>query len=331
MPRFLRDYVNTPLPAPYQLWRRFGLAFILFLYTWLIGMLILSQTSPSVPWLMKGWSAATILWPYSFSFFLLSEAWGRFQERTVLHTWTLSLLSFIFSYFVLYRGYALVSTVYPETEWREFLSLGPIWFGATIFVIQPKILRQNSINLHLIHDANLWLEHHPIPNRVHQYQLQFSGSSARLLPPVVEETPTETIVLNPPTLPPPQAPLEEKQSKQVTVSDGGEVYILNVLDITHVSVEEHYCQIFLNPEKEQSPIQARVPLKELMKQLPQDLFIQIHRSHVANALFASKVNKQPGTHQLSLCDNQFNLPISRRKVSIVLLFLKEFALQNREL
>lgn len=53
-------------------------------------------------------------------------------------------------------------------------------------------------------------------------------------------------------------------------------------DITHVTVEDHYCRLFQIKDDEVVSHMLRIPLKRLESKLSRDHFTRIHRSHIVN-------------------------------------------------
>ncbi len=90
-------------------------------------------------------------------------------------------------------------------------------------------------------------------------------------------------------------------------------------NISHISVEEHYCRIFTkNEEGRLDSIEVRSPLKELLKQLPVSSFMQVHRSHVVNLAYVTHIDKRYSTYEVSLNNGETRLPLSRRRTVEIL-------------
>lgn len=90
---------------------------------------------------------------------------------------------------------------------------------------------------------------------------------------------------------------------------GGESIPLN--DITHITVEDHYCRInYSNGNRPKSKM-IRLPLKEMLLKLPQNHFVRIHRSHVVNTTHVSRIKKIGRDHKAVISHTGTELPISR--------------------
>ncbi len=87
--------------------------------------------------------------------------------------------------------------------------------------------------------------------------------------------------------------------------------------ITHVSVEDHYCRVFYARGEKLHNVMVRLTLKDLMRELPEASFQQIHRSHMVNLRHASGIQKRGRTHNLVLGRFALELPISRYRLAQV--------------
>lgn len=85
--------------------------------------------------------------------------------------------------------------------------------------------------------------------------------------------------------------------------------------ITHVSVEDHYCRIFYARGEKLDNVMVRFPLKEILQELPEANFQQIHRSHLVNLRHASGIQKKGRAHKLVLNGFDLELPISRYRLA----------------
>ncbi|MCB2191895.1 MAG: LytTR family transcriptional regulator [Deltaproteobacteria bacterium] len=84
--------------------------------------------------------------------------------------------------------------------------------------------------------------------------------------------------------------------------------------ITHVSVEDHYCRVFYAKGEKLENVMVRLALKDIMQELPEASFQQIHRSHLANFRHASGIHKKGRAHKLVLSRFDLELPISRYRL-----------------
>lgn len=99
-------------------------------------------------------------------------------------------------------------------------------------------------------------------------------------------------------------------------------------DITHVSVEDHYCRInYANGDRLKSEM-IRLPLKEMLSKLPREHFLQIHRSHVVNAGHISGLTRNGRDHKVVLHGFDLELPVSRSRFKDLHPHLKGAGISN---
>lgn len=99
--------------------------------------------------------------------------------------------------------------------------------------------------------------------------------------------------------------------------------------ITHVSVEDHYCRIFFTKEDGLGNLLVRLPLKNILQELPESSFLQIHRSHLVNLGHASGIIKKGRANNLALGRLALELPISRYRLAQVHARLQEKGAASR--
>ncbi len=84
-------------------------------------------------------------------------------------------------------------------------------------------------------------------------------------------------------------------------------------NITHITVEDHYCRVNYSTGNGLKSKMIRLPLKEMLLKLPQDYFIKIHRSHVVNSDHVSRLKKKGRDHKVVLRNVGVELPLSRSR------------------
>jgi len=84
-------------------------------------------------------------------------------------------------------------------------------------------------------------------------------------------------------------------------------------DITHVTVEDHYCRVNYTSGQGLKSEMIRLPLKEMLHKLPDDHFLRIHRSHVVNREHISRLARCGRDHKVVLHGVDVELPISRSR------------------
>lgn len=89
--------------------------------------------------------------------------------------------------------------------------------------------------------------------------------------------------------------------------------VINLADITHVTVEDHYCRVNYSTGNGLKNVMLRLPLKEMMLKLPPEHFLQIHRSHVINLGRISRLTRDGREHKVALAGFDVELPVSRHR------------------
>ena len=88
---------------------------------------------------------------------------------------------------------------------------------------------------------------------------------------------------------------------------------IDLADITHVTVEDHYCRVNYNSSQGLKSEMIRLPLKEMLHKLPGDHFLHIHRSHVVNREQISRIARYGRDHKVVLQGIDVELPVSRSR------------------
>ncbi len=95
----------------------------------------------------------------------------------------------------------------------------------------------------------------------------------------------------------------------------GEDLSLNPALIIRVESNENYCHVLVAPDEEQNEhcYMARITLNEVANQLPESLFLQVHRSHIVNFTYVSSLVRQDRNYKLRLTNGD-NIPVSRSRI-----------------
>jgi hypothetical protein len=88
---------------------------------------------------------------------------------------------------------------------------------------------------------------------------------------------------------------------------------ISLADITHITMEDHYCRVSYAAEDRLKNVLIRLPLKEMISQLPVEHFLQTHRSHVVNLAHVSHLAKLGRERKLVLNRFPVELPVSRHR------------------
>jgi LytTr DNA-binding domain-containing protein len=98
---------------------------------------------------------------------------------------------------------------------------------------------------------------------------------------------------------------------QLDGANGGGAIAL--ADVTHISVEDHYCRVTYSTGDGLKNQMIRMPLKEMMSRLPPEHFLQTHRSHVVNLGHVSRLAKSGRDHKVVLNRFDVEVPVSRSR------------------
>ena len=104
--------------------------------------------------------------------------------------------------------------------------------------------------------------------------------------------------------------------------------VIALSDITHVTMEDHYCSVNYTTGNGLKSELIRLPLKEMLRKLPETHFLHIHRSHVVNTRHIERLSKSGRDHKVILKCNEIELPISRSRFKDLLPRMKAVGICN---
>lgn len=114
--------------------------------------------------------------------------------------------------------------------------------------------------------------------------------------------------------------LKKERKTDLLILNNGETRI-DMNRIINLSMEDHYARIHWVENSKEKQILIRITLKEAMKKLSTDRFVQIHRSHVVNLSHVKEIARNKNSWVALIGQKQ--LPISKRRLQQVQeLFLK---------
>lgn len=106
---------------------------------------------------------------------------------------------------------------------------------------------------------------------------------------------------------------DKVEEEPVFFKMNGAVIKLKTTQITFIKSLQNYIEVHLENQK---PIIIHQTLLKTLEQLPNHIFIQIHRSYIVNMMYAKKMEG------LNLIVHETSLPISRSKRSVVMEIFK---------
>lgn len=304
-----RDFLATPLP-PHPFSERF---YLYIKITFLIGLTcsVVLQFKDDFSFsfgLFYAWAVVAVSFGMAqwileegYLFLLRKQGKGELPRKLGVE-WLMTFFNFLVGYGI-FLGLSdfLIPLVYPEygfiiqgiRTWELFFRILPLWFFISFLLYQLEAKKVLASNLEQAQSINRLLE---------QKNREFA--------------------------PTPKTPESYSSSHQelpkFTISRNNETEVLNPETISHISVEEHYSRIFVKTAQALEEIEVRLSLKDALKKLPADSFIQIHRSHVINLAHVSHIQQNARSYQIFMGNQKAMLPISRHRVPQVLPVLQEF-------
>jgi len=225
----------------------------------------------------------------------LLPAWGAYKKRSVRKQWliwTIGLLvgfvlqrTMVFGLIIHYAPEVIgYFTEHPKTRLSNFellLYLTPYWCLVMYIAMRIALSKQRIIDqarsLMVLPDGQK--KGSPEPLRVNQPEEGKKGLLAGSLS-------------------------WENENGNVSVP---------LADITHITVEDHYCRVNYSTGEGLKSKMIRLPLKEMLPKLPQDHFIKIHRSHVVNSAHVSRLKRKGRDHKVVMRNVEVELPLSRSR------------------
>jgi two-component system, LytTR family, response regulator len=110
-----------------------------------------------------------------------------------------------------------------------------------------------------------------------------------------------------------------KQCK-ITLRDNNNIEVLDFKDIYFIEAQGSYSRIVFCKNNATREIMMSTSIAEYEEILPEDMFFRIHRSYLINCLQVNKITKDESN--LIILKNDQTLPVSRRRFSLLLEFLK---------
>lgn len=106
-------------------------------------------------------------------------------------------------------------------------------------------------------------------------------------------------------------------SSLVEIQSGKKVLTLDANRINCISVDDHYCSIYVDEEGGQVRHDVAQSLTEVEKLMPPQ-FIRVHRSHIVNLERANSVWREDRNLRLRVGDQGLEVPVSRNRSNTVL-------------
>lgn len=239
---------------------------------------------------------------YSFCIFAADTAthyfispWGAFNKRCVGKQWIIWTIGLIVG-FIIQRTMVNGLIIHYAPEVIDY------------FIVHPEV-RLSHFQL-LLYLTPYWCFVMFITMRIAlaKQRIQDQAGSLMVLPEKHRNATPDSLLANP----------VEKNKKGLPEgrlnwsNETGDTSIL-LANITHITVEDHYCRINYSAGSSFKSKMIRLPLKEMLLKLPQDHFIKIHRSHVVNKAYVLNLKKKGRDHKIVMKDAGVELPVSRSR------------------
>jgi hypothetical protein len=109
-----------------------------------------------------------------------------------------------------------------------------------------------------------------------------------------------------------EAPVSPTESQQRWVLEDGK-HVFSLSRVTHISMEDHYARIhWVEEDGKEALTLIRMTMKQMLAQLPNDLFCQVHRSHLVNLTAVRGLQRQGRSWVVNLGSQ--TIPVSRNRV-----------------
>lgn len=100
-------------------------------------------------------------------------------------------------------------------------------------------------------------------------------------------------------------------------------------DIGCISAADHYCELTIKNNDDSYKELTRLTIKEAITQLPGDIFIQVHRSHIVNLNHVDKIIKKGQTYRILMKHSKDEIPASRHRAQDFLPKFKKMLMKNK--
>jgi hypothetical protein len=298
----LSDYLNSRISLRsngIQHFKLYGAMYVVIASSVIVIHLILSFDQPVVSLLGH---ATTVALGYTAGLALLEGVllffWRKqspFNGTKIKTIWLISFFAFLLGYILLapFKGLHYAE-LHPNWNMQESLGtlfrIFPIWFFMTFVFVQTHLKNSLAQEIAQLQEINMALE-----RRV------------------------ATVTQHPDTLSNPKHPYSS-----FVINKGNVSSEIDPRDISHISVDDHYCYVYVKKKGTYKKIEFQSSLQDAFEKLPKDLFIQVHRSHAINLSHLSSVKKIPRSYELIIGNNDFSIPVSRHRLPDVLPKLAEF-------
>ncbi len=235
--------------------------------------------------------------------------------------WGISFVGFVLGFLVLepFRD-VFHQPVHPSFESQpleqRFFQIFPIWLLMTFLFIQVHLKKTFALEVEVLQSLNQTLAKRSKGEKASRPD---DPQDCYEVPQDCYEVPQDCYEISPNEI---EAGVSLYPPFVITVDQ--ETLTLDPSSITHIRVDDHYCDIFVKEGDGVKKWEVHISLQQVLKQLPETWFVQIHRSHAVNIKHISHLIKVPRTYAVVLHTEDPPLPISRHRLSKVMPQLQQF-------
>ena len=316
------DYLLVTLIA--GAWTFFGLTLPHFTKPWsVIHLEIFRWTHVITHSEMFRWSyTAESALNFGLSYYFFSEwvcraigKWGRFENRAVGKTCLIWSVAFLFAFILqLTFIYSRVDVYYPRLV--NFLDIYPVVRPGVVYVflfyfpawlITVYLLTWMGLKRQLALESERAEFDHTLKLREQKWAAKYQALKTNAVFSSSEPAHRDSFTREP-----------------IRIPDSNGSRWINPEQISHIMVEDHYCRISFKDHNSDKEVWIKRPLKTLLAQLPEGLFLQIHRSHAINLSYISRIKRDGRSLKLFLNNGSHALPVSRYRLPQILPYLQVY-------
>lgn len=240
----------------------------------------------------------------------LGPYWPKLKMRTVYRSWMLWLFAFAL-FMILQRTVIYARTVHYHPSivgfYRTYPDARPDWLSMSLFCF-PFWLAITTLTRQLIYTTQT-----PLKFTIRDWCQVTSEASPAIQPVSQDHDRTASA-----------KPIGTEPLTDLLINNGGQQLRVNPETITHITVEDHYCRLYLQINGTAKQLMALTPLKSVFNKLPSQQFLRIHRSHVVRLDAIGNIIRKGRSYHLHIIPGDHYLPISRQRLPQCLAVLKRF-------
>lgn len=113
---------------------------------------------------------------------------------------------------------------------------------------------------------------------------------------------------------------EKSTTQRITLRDNNNVEVVHFKDVMLIEAQRSYSKVMFQKNGLQKAITMSYSIAEYEELLPMTFFFRVHKSYLINCYHINKITREEQSYVT--IGNQFQIPISRRKFTEFIAFLK---------